>query len=1078
MQDQPFIDEITRPESGRQIASEVGAECQGDCWTDIQPMPVSGPEGSVLFHGMMMDVTGRKRVDDTLKFIAQRGWMQGGESFLIALARHLGQSLQVDYVIIDKLDQDPTFAETVALYAKGCVLPNMRYSLGGTPCENVMEGALCCYPGNVQQQFPEDALLVEMQVESYAGIPLWDSTGKVIGLMAVMDGKPMPDTAFITSMLQLVATRVVAEMERELSERGLLEARQFLSQVVDSIANPVFVKDRQHRWILLNQAFCEFIGHPMERLLGKSDYDFFPAHEADVFRAKDERVFNSGKEDVNEEELTDADGVTHTIITKKTCYTHHLGQQYLVGNILDITERKQMEAALSRREHEFRALVENLPTAVVRYDRHFRRVYINQAYMQIIGRSESDIIGTSVKEVWRADNMSPEAYMAVLAEVMKSGIQKEVSLEWTDSHGRLISHAMKIVPEYDAQGQVVSVLALGFDLSDRRQQQIVEAKRQSIFEKMAHGDPIDKILEQVALYVEYSKCGLHCGILLLDEDKKKLQMIAAPSFPDAYRVQLNSRLLDEESGHCYRWLASSFRSERIVVEDVSQHPCWALCQSFVQEISKAACWSEPIFSSSNQLLGVVNIFSPQAGQPDIADLALIQQASYLSSIAIERNRIEQKMYRQASYDALTGLPNRRLFGDRLREEILKAERAGYRLAVLFIDLDRFKEVNDTLGHEAGDDLLVQAAERIRSCVRESDTVGRLGGDEFVLILPEVGEIAPLHRVAQNIVNVLARPFLIGEHQTYVSASIGVAGYPRDAENAETLISCADQAMYAAKGTGRNSFSFFNPKMLAQAQQRLQLLNDLRGALDKGQLEVFYQPIINVNTGLAIKAEALLRWRHPDLGWISPDQFIPMAEETDMIHEIGNWVFCESANTAKRWHALHEDKAPYQISVNLSPRQFARGDPDVFCIDYLQTIGLDPAFMVIEITEGLLLDDQEDVMNKLRRFHQAGMQLALDDFGTGYSAMAYLKKFNIDYLKIDRSFVRDLEIDPSDRAIAEAIVVMARRLGLKTIAEGVETEGQLNLLADAGCEYIQGYLFAKPMPVEVFLDYVQSQGHAS
>ena len=416
--------------------------------------------------------------------------------------------------------------------------------------------------------------------------------------------------------------------------------------------------------------------------------------------------------------------------------------------------------------------------------------------------------------------------------------------------------------------------------------------------------------------------------------------------------------------------------------------------------------------------------------------------------------------------SLSGLPNRRLFCDRLREEIAKAERGGYSLAVLFIDLDRFKEVNDTLGHEAGDSLLVEAAQRIRACVRESDTVARLAGDEFVVILPEVGEIAPQNRVAQSIVESMARPFRIGEHNAYVSASIGIASYPQDADNVETLIGCADQAMYAAKEAGRNSFSFFTRGMLEQVQQRLHLTGDLRDALGKGQLEVYYQPIIDAVSGLAVKAEALLRWRHPQHGMVSPDQFIPIAEETGLIQEIGAWVFREAADTAKRWNALTEEEGTRQISVNMSPRQFVRGNPDVLCIEYLQAIGLNPKAVVIEITEGLLLDDQADVMDKLRHFHEAGMELALDDFGTGYSAMAYLKKFNIDYIKIDRSFVRDLETDPSDRAIAEAIVAMAHRLGLKVIAEGVETEGQQALLMAAGCEYVQGYLYAKPMPIEI------------
>ncbi|MDO9141264.1 MAG: EAL domain-containing protein, partial [Methylobacter sp.] len=1021
----------------------------------------------------------------------------------------------------------------------------------------------------------------------------WDFSGKVIGLIAVMDGKPMNDTTAVLSVLQLVATSAAAELKQRESEQALNESRLFLSRVINTIADPVFVKDRQHRWILLNQAFCEFIGQPMETILGKSDYDFFPAHEADLLRIKDEAVFNSGEESVNEEEFTNRNGIIHTIVAKKTCYTDDAGQQFLVGTILDISGRKQMETELRQwdqefrvlvenspdlifrynkdcrriyvnpaverltgkpaaelihkmpsdasvsnacegeslvqmirhvlatglaaesevefivsdgqsryfhnsyapefglqgevagviviarditerkqaenlryqRERELRTLVDNLPTMVVRYSRDLCRVYANPVYLQITGRTEAEILGSPVNDLWEAGNISVDAYIAILNGVMHSGKQAEALLEWTGSDGRLVSHAIKIVPEFNVDGEVDSVLALGFDLSERRQQQIIENNRQRVFEKVAHGDNLGSILEQVALYIESSKSGRLCGILLFDEERKDLQMLAAPSFPESYKAKFNLQLykekfnlqlLGKEGACCHGWVASALRGERVIVNDMSQDSCRSLCQGFVRESGAVACWSEPIFSSSKQLLGVVILYVNQDGAPDEADLIQLVQASHLSSIAIERKRFEQQMYRQASYDQLTGLPNRRLFGNRLREEIALAERGGYSLAMLFIDLDHFKEVNDTLGHESGDDLLMEAAQRIRLCVRESDTVARWGGDEFVVILPKVDETVPQDRVAQALVDMMARPFKLGEHNAYVSASIGIAGYPHDADNAEVLIGCADQAMYAAKSMGRNCFSFFTHGMLEQSRQRLELISDLRDALGAGQFEVYYQPITEIASGRAVKAEALLRWHHPERGMVPPDRFIPIAEETDLIQEIGAWVFREAADMAKCWHALGGADGVGKISVNMSPRQFTKNSCVQAVIDYLHEVDLDPCCVVVEITEGLLLDDSSAITEKLELLRQAGIQLSLDDFGTGYSAMAYLKKFNIDYLKIDRSFVRDLETDPGDRAIAEAIVVMAHRLGLKVIAEGVETEGQLALLAEAGCEYVQGY----------------------
>lgn len=443
----------------------------------------------------------------------------------------------------------------------------------------------------------------------------------------------------------------------------------------------------------------------------------------------------------------------------------------------------------------------------------------------------------------------------------------------------------------------------------------------------------------------------------------------------------------------------------------------------------------------------------------------------LFSDITEQKRAEETIWRQANYDHLTDLPNRRLFQDRLQQEIMKAQRAGLFLALLFIDLDRFKEVNDTLGHQAGDLLLVQAARRVGECVRATDTVARLGGDEFTVIMSELADTDRVGEVAQMMLEALAMPFELNGELAYVSASIGITIYPNDAEDLESLLKNADQAMYSAKEQGRNSFSYFTGSMQATAQKRLQLSNDLHGALAANQLEVYFQPIVDLASGRIVKAEALLRWHHPLFGMISPTQFIAIAEDTGLISELGDWVFRESAHMVKRWHGSGALGAAgtglVQISVNKSPRQFLTGNTHETWVDYLKGIGLPARCINIEITEGLLLDDRPEVANKLTLFGDAGISISLDDFGTGYSAMSYLKKFHIDYLKIDQSFVRDLAADPGDKAIAEAIIVMAHKLGIKVIAEGVETAEQRAILIAAGCDYGQGFLFSRPCPAVDF-----------
>ncbi len=444
----------------------------------------------------------------------------------------------------------------------------------------------------------------------------------------------------------------------------------------------------------------------------------------------------------------------------------------------------------------------------------------------------------------------------------------------------------------------------------------------------------------------------------------------------------------------------------------------------------------------------------------------------LFSDITEQKRAEETIWRQANYDALTDLPNRRLFQDRLHQEIMKAQRAGLYLAVLFVDLDRFKEVNDTLGHQAGDRLLVDAARRIGECVRTTDTVARLGGDEFTIIMSELVDADRVGEVAQDMLAALAAPFDLQGEIAYISASIGITIYPVDATDMESLLKNADQAMYAAKEHGRNCFSYFTGSMQETAQRRLQLSNDLHGALAADQLEVYFQPIINLASGDIAKAEALLRWNHPLFGMIGPGQFIALAEDTGLIGELGDWVFRQSAQMVKRWHAASgiagSAKGLIQVSVNKSPRQFFGGNTQVTWLAYLKELDVPADCINIEITEGLLLDDRHDVAHKLLVFRDAGVQLSLDDFGTGYSAMSYLKKFQIDFLKIDQSFIRDLASDPGDKAIAEAIIVMAHKLGIKVIAEGVETEQQRQLLINAGCDYGQGFLFSKPCPADEFV----------
>jgi diguanylate cyclase (GGDEF)-like protein/PAS domain S-box-containing protein len=432
----------------------------------------------------------------------------------------------------------------------------------------------------------------------------------------------------------------------------------------------------------------------------------------------------------------------------------------------------------------------------------------------------------------------------------------------------------------------------------------------------------------------------------------------------------------------------------------------------------------------------------------------------------DRKQAEALIWQQANFDTLTGLPNRRMLRDRLEQSLMKCRQHHQRLALLFIDLDHFKEVNDTLGHHQGDVLLVEAASRIRGCLREIDTVARMGGDEFTVVLSALPGLTGVEQVVQQIITAISEPFQLGRDRAFVSASVGVTFFPDDATDIDGLLKHADQALYAAKGAGRNRFSYFTPALQTAAQNRASLALDLRSALLLGQFWVAYQPIVELKTGLIHKAEALLRWQHPVRGVVGPGEFIPIAESSGVILEIGDWVFREAAKQVAQWRERMHPR--FQISVNKSPVQFHNEERlHLSWFELLRSMGLPGESMVVEITEGLLLDANPSVNAQLLAMRDAGVGVSLDDFGTGYSSLSYLQQYHIDYLKIDQSFVRRLSPISKDLALCKAIISMAHELGMKVVAEGVETSSQRDLLTAAGCDFGQGYLFAKPMAAHDF-----------
>ena len=437
----------------------------------------------------------------------------------------------------------------------------------------------------------------------------------------------------------------------------------------------------------------------------------------------------------------------------------------------------------------------------------------------------------------------------------------------------------------------------------------------------------------------------------------------------------------------------------------------------------------------------------------------------------ERRAHETAMEYQATHDLLTGLPNRALFLDRLAHAIRRAERHGSRLAVMFVDLDKFKAVNDTLGHSFGDQLLRIVAGQLKLCVRESDTVARLGGDEFVLLLDDpVGDTMP-GTIAERIGVRLGVPVMLAGQEHIVTGSIGISTYPEDGGDAETLLRQADIAMYRAKESGRNGFQFFTEEMQRRLDARVALEQGLHRALQRNEFVLHYQPQCDLVSGKVIGIEALLRWQSPELGLVPPMQFIPVAEESNLITAIGQWVLDKACATLRRWQDSGVPLVP--LAINVAASQFANQDLDKLVRGTLERYGVQPQFLSLELTEGLSMEDPEASIALMNRLKAIGITLSIDDFGTGYSNLSYLKRFPVDKLKIDQSFTRGLTIVPEDGAIVTAVIRLAHSLGLRAVAEGVETEAQLRLLKAQGCDEIQGYYFSRPVPEEQMIAMLRS-----
>jgi diguanylate cyclase (GGDEF)-like protein/PAS domain S-box-containing protein len=666
-------------------------------------------------------------------------------------------------------------------------------------------------------------------------------------------------------------------------------------------------------------------------------------------------------------------------------------------------------------EDDFRDLFENASDIIYTHDLNGVLTSMNKAAERITGYTREEALGTSVFQRLDADSRVAALEMIQLKLGGAPHTTYEVTLIAKDGRPVALEVGTRLVFR---DGIPIGVQGIARDITERKRAEILERDRNRVLELVAGNEPLADVLAELCRLVERQLTGVLCSVLIAHGAESVLG--AAPSLP----------------------LGNPENLESLVA---------------------ASCHQFPLVARDGRALGTFLLRCPAGKEAGPEERKVIETARRLAVVAIEQRQLTDQLAHQALHDALTGLPNRSLLEHRLDRALADARRHNWQLAVLFLDLDRFKQINDTLGHSLGDLVLRRVARRLEGCLRKSDCLARMGGDEFTVLLTELADSRDALRVAEKLLASFEKPFPIEGRDLFLTCSIGISLYPRDGQDAVTLQRKADTAMYRAKNRGKNSCEFFAPEFGVAAFERLEIENSLRRALDNQELHLYYQPQVDAGGKLA-GFEALLAWNHPKLGLTSPAQFIPVAEESGMIVPIGSWVLAEACRQAAVWQ--HSGCPRVRVAVNVSATQFSRMDFTQTVTEALSASGLDPSLLELELTEGVVVRDLEESIRQMERVRALGVGISIDDFGTGYSSLSYLRRLPIDALKIDRSFLQEIDREPNTIPLVKAIVALAHGLRLTVVAEGVENQGQMEALRDVGCDLFQGYLLGEPLPAVV------------
>jgi len=680
-------------------------------------------------------------------------------------------------------------------------------------------------------------------------------------------------------------------------------------------------------------------------------------------------------------------------------------------------------------------------------------VYVNEGFTRLFGFSPAEVLGKYLSDVL----LGPHSDPGLLSEIrdgidQQGGFHIETLLYSKAGQPRWVS--MMINASNEASGGPGGSITVLTDITLTKMHEVLQKR---VLEGMVNELPLADLMALVCREVERIAPEVTASILSVDE-LGLLHPLAAPGLPPAICQALDGVPIGPCVGSCG---TAAFRRAPVVVTDITTDPLWADYRTLFEPSGMRACWSSPICDHACKVIGTFAFYFREPRAPDALHHRLVDVCLHLCALAIERNATRQRIHQLAFFDELTGLPNRAMFRSSAERALASLRQEDHPGAVLFIDLDRFKQVNDTLGHAAGDALLCEVAKRLTQCLRARDLIGRLAGDEFVLLLSEcsTGQVV---QMAQSILQEMARPMDLHGQAHVCHASIGIAMFPDDGDAIDTLLRHADQAMVQAKSDHRHSLQLFSAEMNRRAQERAALERALRQALTDRSLSLHYQPqVLSSAPGTLHGVEALARWQHPEWGMVPPSRFIPVAEEAGLIHELTLWLLDEACAQLSAWRAAGHS-VPC-VAVNLSGRSFHQAEFAQQVCDALERHGLRTNDVLLEITESVMMDARPVTLANIEALHHKGFKLSLDDFGTGYSSLSYLHRLPISELKLDMAFVQDLTTSPTARALTVSVLSIAHSLGMVVVAEGVETTGQQQWLQAHGCPVMQGYLFGRPMP---------------